>query len=250
MKKYVLISLCVLYVLGLIAVIVALGVQGKKSTGSNNPLSSIQNISKKQSLIGVINMDAPISFGDKGGGFFPSPSGAGYWLRQLKVAETNKNIKAVIIQVNSPGGTVGASQELHAAVTKIQKAGKPVIISVSDISASGGYYATAGADRIFANGGSLVGSIGVIMQGIEYSELLAKIGIKANVIKSGANKDMLSPFKTMSPEEKEILMASVLDTYNQFVEVVAEGRKIDLDKIIPLADGRVFTGRQALKEGL
>ncbi|MGL4562867.1 MAG: signal peptide peptidase SppA [Brevinema sp.] len=251
MKKNVLITLCILYVLGLVSAIVAIGLGNKQSnTVAKHPLNSISNLSKKQSIIGVINIDTPISFTSKGGGFLPTPAGADFWLNQMKVAETNQQIKAVLIKVNTPGGAVGASQELYAAVQKIQKAGKPVVVSVSDISASGGYYATASADRIFANGGSIVGSIGVIMQGIEYSELLTKIGVKANVIKSGNNKDLLSPFHAMSEEQKNLLTTSVLDAYDQFIAVVSQGRKMPLDKLKPLADGRIFTGRQALEEGL
>ncbi|MGL4393896.1 MAG: signal peptide peptidase SppA [Brevinema sp.] len=249
-KSTLIIALCALNIMGLIGAIVSLGIDNKNAATPNNPLNALPNVSKKTASIGLISMDAPISFAERSGGFLPSPSGASHWLRQLKVAETNKNIKAVIIQVNSPGGTVGASQELYSAVSKVQKAGKPVVVSVSDMSASGGYYATAGADRMFANGGSIVGSIGVIMQGVEYTELLSKLGIKANTIKSGNNKDILSPFRGMTPQEREILTASVLDTYEQFVKVVAEGRKMSVDQVKPLADGRIYTGQQALKLGL
>lgn len=252
MRKKIVIILSVLYLLGLGSAIIVMtsNLKNNENEDTNkNPITSI-TLSKKQSMIGVINIDEPISFNKKGNTFLPSVSGADYWLQQMQNALTNKQIKAVIIRVNTPGGAVGASQELHAAVQKIQQAGKPVIVSVGDISASGGYYVTASADKMFANGGSIVGSIGVIMSGIEYSDLLTKLGVTANVIKSGKNKDILSPFKKMEPEQKALLQASVMDAYEQFLNVVVEGRKLSVEKIRPLADGRIFTGHQAVSVGL
>lgn len=180
----------------------------------------------------------------------PQGRGTVFWLEQLNYAATNENIKALIIQVNSPGGTVGASQELNAAVKRVQATGKPVITSIADMSASGGYYATVSSDRIFANPGSLVGSIGVIIQGMDFSSVLSKIGIKSQSITSGKNKDILSPYKEMSTEQRKLLQDLVDNTYHQFLMEVVNGRKKSEAVIRPLADGSIFSGDQAVKNGL
>lgn len=253
-KNIVLGSLLFFYITGTIAAIIMLakGTAKKEETAPVNALTSFSSLQgKSKNMIGVIKIDSPISFvTDSPNILLPQKQGTAFWLDQMKQAETNENIKAVIIRVNSPGGTVGASQELHAGVARIKAAGKPVITSVADLSASGGYYATVGSDRIFANPGSLIGSIGVILGGIEFSQLLSKIGIKYQAVTSGKNKDILSPYKTMSVEQRDFLQTMVNNTYEQFLVAVAEGRKKDKEVIRPLADGSVFTGDQAVKNGL
>ncbi|MGL4677447.1 MAG: signal peptide peptidase SppA [Brevinema sp.] len=255
-KNILLITLVFFYGIGVITSIIILATGTKKqeqsTTNTIETISSLSSLSKKnKNIIGVININAPISFMEEPSSFIiPQQGGAKFWMDQMHYATTNTNIKAVIIRVNSPGGTVGASQELHAGVQRIKAAGKPVITSVADLSASGAYYATVGSDRIFANPGSLIGSIGVILGGVEFSELLSKIGIKYQAITSGVNKDILSPYKKMSPEQQQFLQTMVNNTYNQFLTAVAEGRGKDKETIRPLADGSIFTGEQAVANGL
>lgn len=251
-KRIILSSFCVLYALGVIAAIVILTTGTIKKETKRNPLGNFESITgmSKKDVIGIIKINAPIFFNSKDSNFFVQERGAFHWLEQLNYAATNDRIKAVIIQVNSPGGTVGASQELYEAVRRIQKAGKPVITSIADLSASGGYYATVSSDKIFANPGSLVGSIGVILGGMEITDLLVKVGIKYQAITSGKNKDILSPYKKMTEEQRILLQSMVNNTYEQFVRAVAEGRKKSIDEIYPYADGSVYTGEQAIQNGL
>lgn len=172
-------------------------------------------------------------------------------LAALKQARERNDIKAVVIRIDSPGGTVAAAQELGREIEKIKKAGKPVIASMGDVAASGGYWVAASCDQIVANPGTMTGSIGVIMEIENYEGLMQKLGIRSEVIKSGAMKDIGSATRSMTPEERKVLEAMVMDSYNQFLEQVKKGRKgkIDEAKLPLLADGRVFTGRQALKLG-
>ena len=254
-KKMVLIVFIALYTISIGAAVVILATGNKKqeSTKSSpmNSLTSLAGINKSEDTIGIIKIDEPISFASQSPNVFSKQQrGASFWLEQMQYAVTNDNIKAVIIRVNSPGGTVGASQELHAAVQRIKDAGKPVITSIADLSASGGYYATVGSDRMFANPGSLVGSIGVILGGVEFTDLLVKVGIKYQAITSGKNKDMLSPYTKMTEEQRIFLQTMVDNTYDQFLTAVATGRKKSKDIIRPLADGSVFTGEQAVQNGL
>ena len=165
----------------------------------------------------------------------------------LKSVEDNPNVKAVILRVNSPGGTVAATQEVYNTVKRLRAKGKIVTVSMGDIAASGAYYISCAADYIVANPGTLTGSIGVIMAGIDLSDLFKKFGISYNVIKSGKNKDLIAPYRKMTKEEYSLLEEVVMDTYSQFFGAVAEGRKIEPDNLRELADGRIFSGRQALK---
>ncbi len=259
-KKLLLMSLMILYAVGMVSAVVILTTKTKQveEEKSANALDTIMSLTSRDKnkqgtadKIGIIKMDAPISYSSESRDIFMSQSrGTTFWLEQLNYAATNDNIKAVIIQVNSPGGTVGASQELNSAVKRVQAAGKPVITSIADMSASGGYYATASSDRIFANPGSLVGSIGVIIQGMDFTGILSKIGIKHHAITSGKNKDILSPYKKMSKEQEKLLQELVNNTYEQFVTAVASGRKKSKAHVRPLADGSIFTGSQAVRNGL
>ncbi len=159
------------------------------------------------------------------------------------------SVKAMVLRVNSPGGAVGPAQEVYEEVKKAAKV-KPVVVSMGAVAASGGYYVAAPAQRILANPGTITGSIGVIMQFTNYEELLGKIGLKSEVVKSGSHKDIGSATRPMTEQEKLILQSLIDDVHQQFMTAIAEGRKMDLKKVKALADGRIFTGRQALEAGL
>ncbi len=161
------------------------------------------------------------------------------------------DIKAIVLRIDSPGGAVAPSQEIYREVIKIkEEKKKKVVASVGSVAASGGYYIAVASNRIIANQGSITGSIGVIAEFANVEELLGKIGIKGYVIKSGKFKDIGSPLREMSEEERSLLQGVINDIYTQFVEAVSDNRDIPVDKVKRLADGRVFTGRQALKLGL
>lgn len=168
---------------------------------------------------------------------------------EIKGYVKNNAIKAIVLRVNSPGGGVVPSQEIYSEVRKAAAA-KKVVVSMGSLAASGGYYISAPASRIIANPGTITGSIGVIMEVPNVKELMNKLGIKAEVIKSGKHKDIASVFRGIGPEEKEILQGVMDDVHEQFITAVAEGRKMPFDEVRKIADGRIFSGRQAVKAGL
>ncbi|HEV8539547.1 MAG TPA: signal peptide peptidase SppA [Nitrospiraceae bacterium] len=164
----------------------------------------------------------------------------------LKKFAENPTVKAIVLRIDSPGGGVVPSQEIHDAVKRVRnKNNKAVIASMGTVAASGGYYIAAAADRIIANPGTLTGSIGVIMELANLEGLLKKIGVESVVVKSGQHKDLGSPFRKMSEGDRHILQSVMDDVHDQFIEAVAEGRSLDIKDVRPLADGRIFTGRQA-----
>jgi len=171
------------------------------------------------------------------------------FIRQLRSYKEDDGVQAVVVRVESPGGAVAPSQEIYQALAALRK-DKPVVVSMGAVAASGGYYAACGADSVVASPGTLTGSIGVILEFPELEEVLKKVGIRFEVVKSGAHKDIGSPFRPMTEEERRIMQAMVDDVYEQFVEVVSSERNLDPDTVRALADGRVFSGRQALQLGL
>ena len=172
-------------------------------------------------------------------------------LEQLDKARRDPLVKAVILRINSPGGTVVASELMHDEITHFRGKGKPVIAVMMDIAASGGYYIACACDEIVAQPSTITGSIGVIMLMFDVSGTMTKIGLKSEAITSGVHKDSGSPFRTMRPEERELFERIVQDMYGRFVKVVADGRpNLDEDAVRALADGRIYTASQALELGL
>jgi protease-4 len=161
----------------------------------------------------------------------------------------DSSIKAVLLRIDSPGGAVAPSQEIYSEVKKVA-ASKPLVVSMGSVAASGGYYIACPATRIVANPGTLTGSIGVIMEIPNIEGLLNKIGVKTEVIKSGKNKDIGSAFRAMKPEERKLLQGVMDNVHEQFIRAVAEGRKMKIEDVRAIADGRIFTGEQAVSEGL
>lgn len=172
-------------------------------------------------------------------------------VRQIKKYSDDKSIKVIVLRINSPGGSVAPSQEIYSEILKARKkSNMKVITSMGNLSASGGYYIACASDIILANPGTITGSIGVIMTFSNMLELMGKIGIKAEVVKSGKYKDTGSPMKNFTDEERQLIQGVIDDVYDQFINVVAHGRNLDIEKVKKLSDGRIFTGRQALKLGL
>jgi len=170
-------------------------------------------------------------------------------IEELRQHFEDDGVKAIILRIDSPGGGVGPAQEIYREVTKI-KLKKKVVTSMGSVAASGGYYVACASDLIVANPGTITGSIGVIMQFSNFEELLKKIGIKGMVLKSGEHKDIGSPFREMTPEEKAIMQEVLDNVHQQFIQAVADGRKLDRSKVIQIADGRILTGEQAKNLGL
>jgi protease-4 len=170
-------------------------------------------------------------------------------VRQFKKYRGNKSIKAIVFRVESPGGGVAASQEIYEEVKKTRDAGMPIVVSMGSVAASGGYYVSCGATKIVANPGTLTGSIGVIFQFMHFKQLMDKIGIDETTFKTGKFKDSGSPFRKTTEEEKQYFNLLISDVYDQFVDVVAEERGLARGQVLKYADGRVFTGRQAVDYG-
>ena len=171
-------------------------------------------------------------------------------VKQFKKYRDNRSIKAIVFRVDSPGGAVVPSQEIYEEVRKTREARKPVIVSMGSLAASGGYYVSCGATKIVANRGTLTGSIGVISQFIQLDQLLNKIGISSATVKSGKFKDSGSPLRKFSEEDKKYWEELIQDTYKQFLTVVERERQIPHEKLLAIADGRVYSGEQAHELGL
>jgi len=167
-------------------------------------------------------------------------------VEELKTFAEDPTVRAIVMRIDSPGGGVAPSQEIYNAVKRVRKENnKTVVASMGTVAASGGYYIAVATDRILANPGTLTGSIGVIMQMANFQELLEKIGVKNIVIKTGKFKDIGSPFRPMQEEDRRLLQSVMNDVHRQFIDAVADGRSLDSSEVEQLADGRVFTGKQA-----
>ena len=171
-------------------------------------------------------------------------------VRKIEKLRKDKSVKALVVRVDSPGGSVGASQEIYRAIERFRNSGKPVVVSMGNVAASGGYYVSAAADYIFANPGTITGSIGVIIQHVAYRELLEKIGVRTTTIKTGKFKDTLSPTRELTEEEKKYLESTIKEAYEQFLKAILKHRKIKERRLRRVADGRVFTGKRAKELGL
>lgn len=168
---------------------------------------------------------------------------------QLKKFRKDDRIKAIILRIESPGGSVAASQEIYREVVKTVPR-KKVVVSMGNVAASGGYYVAAAADRIVANPGTLTGSIGVIMRFSNIQDLLQKIGVSQEVVKTGPYKDVGSPVRKMKPEERQLLEGVIQNVYRQFVAAIVQSRRLPQAEVEKIADGRIFTGEQAKELGL
>lgn len=172
-----------------------------------------------------------------------------YYLKQLEKLKKEKRVKAIVLRVDSPGGSVVPCQEIYNEILRVKKR-KPVVVSMGSVAASGGLYISSAATKVFAEPATITGSIGVIMQTMNFKKIADKVGIKVITIKSGPHKDLLNPFKQVDKGDIEIVQNLINDVYEQFLEAVSKGRGIEISQLKKIADGRVFSGRQALKFGL
>ncbi len=171
-------------------------------------------------------------------------------LEDLDRFRRDGSVKGYLVSINSPGGVVGPSQSVYRELRRIRDGGTPVVAAIGALGASGGYYVALAADTIFALPGSITGSIGVIMEFPNVRELMDRVGVEMEVIKSSEHKDMGSPFRSMSDGDRALLADVVADVYDQFVEAVVEERALPEADVRQVADGRVLSGRQALERGL
>lgn len=236
------------------------GLEANKTCQSESKSAIFNKFSVAGDKIALITLQGPISSGESGS-LFGEVYNAERMLKALKKAQEDKTVKGVLLRINSPGGTVAMSQEGYNLIMDIRKE-KPVVVSMLDVAASGGYYIASAADRIYANPGTLTGSIGVIFETVDASGLFGdKLGIKWEVIKSGKFKDVGSPYRALSPDEKTLLNGLITNTYKQFVNDIikarvnrtdsykAEKKVLSKGNLEKYADGRIFTGEQALEYG-
>lgn len=202
--------------------------------------------------VAVLNVDGAIQDTGEASPLFGA---AGYnhsfFMEQLENIKEDSTVKAVVLTVNSPGGGVVESAEIYDKITEIQEeTEKPFYVSMGAMAASGGYYIAAPADKIFVNEETLTGSIGVIMQSVNYGELAERYGVDFVTIKSGPYKDIMSPTRDMTDDERALLQEMLDDSYESFVDVIEEGRDMTEDEVRAIADGRIMNGRQAVEANL
>lgn len=203
-------------------------------------------------VVGIFHRDFPDAFAGDTLGLLRVEgviTDVDWYMEQVKSFRTNDRVKGVVLRIDSPGGAVAPTQELYDELLKLKEK-KPLVVSMGTVAASGGYYLSCASDWIVANPGTITGSIGVIMEFTNMEKLFGKLGIRTETIKSGLHKDMGSPFRELTEEERTLLTEMVKDVREQFVEAVVAGRPVEFEKINPYLDGRVFTGRQALGLGL
>lgn len=196
--------------------------------------------------IAQLDIEGMILDSGSGGGFGGgNATSAQDTLKAIRRIREDK-VPVVLLNINSPGGTASASQAIFDELMRLKKDHNvKIVATMGDLAASGGYYVACAADTIVANPSTLTGSIGVIMHNQNLQGLMGKVGVQNNVLKSGKHKDIMSPYRPMTAEERQILQALIDDTYEQFLDAVSAGRKMPRAQLRPLADGRIYTGRQA-----
>jgi protease-4 len=216
-----------------IVILVALATGGEMGLGEAVAIVRVEGV--------ILSGSPPVSPFEGGGAY------SDQIVEHLEQAQEDASVKAILLRVNSPGGSVVASDEIYQKMLEVEK---PIVVSMGELAASGGYYVSAPADVIMANPATLTGSIGVITEITNLEELMEKIGVEVVVIKSGIHKDEGSPFREMTEEEKAIWQAIIDEAYGQFVAIVAEGRDLPEEEVREIADGRIYTGKQAIELGL
>jgi protease-4 len=221
----------------------------RKAKPSDMDISKLTGlVQSKKDAVAVIPLYGAISQGSSGHSW---ERGSQQIAKRIRTLAAKKEVKAIVLDINSPGGTVGAVQEIYSAILKAKaETKKPFIARFGEVSASGGYYVAAACDQIMAQPGTITGSIGVIFSVANYEGLMKKVGFKSEAIKSGKFKDIGSPMRDMTSDERKLLQAMIDDSYDQFVTAVADGRKMPAEQVKLLADGRIYTGRQALENKL
>ncbi len=222
--------------LGLFVVMILLLILAISKAGVGDGIDMASLSVKSDHAVGVVELSGEI-VSSKG------------FNESLKKAIGNDDLKAIVVRIDSPGGSVGASEEIYRAI-KLAGEKKPVVCSLANVAASGGLYAAVGCNKIVANNGTLTGSIGVIMMMPNFTKLIGDTGFSMNVVKSGRFKDSGSPFRSFAEDDRSLIQSIVDRTFEQFVKVIAESRELDVEAVKKFADGRIILGDQALELGL
>jgi protease-4 len=243
--------IAVFYAISIIATVVWMFKQtpGKKISMKGVDIGKISSlVPEKSNYVGIVSVYGAIYQTDSQR---PWGKGSQQIVKRLKTMAEKKEVKAIVLDINSPGGTVAAIQEIHSTLLKIKSEHKkPLVAMLGDVAASGGYYVASACDMIVSHPGTLTGSIGVIFNMGNVEGLFKKIGVKSETIKSGKFKDIGSITRQMTDEERKLLKDMIDDTYLQFISAVSSGRKIPIEKLNEIADGRIYTGTQAIESKL
>ena len=221
----------------------------EEKSADKQSMNFFKNSNSKEGAV-VVNIRGEISESSDNSAF-SSKQNASSIARRIRELADKKEVKALLLDINSPGGTVAAVQDIYNALNYFRSQKKPIVALMRDVAASGGFYIAMAADKIVAQPGTMTGSIGVIMQTTNAQELLKKIGVDFNAVKSGQNKDIGAIYKELTPEQKLLLQEMIDETYQQFFEAVRKGRpNMDVNILRIYADGRIFTGARAQALGL
>lgn len=244
-NRRIVFSILILLVLSCLLAIIDIGINMQKSEKT----TAMFKITTPEfgPGVGVIRIYGPIEISGGTENLFGIMSGADAIVRQLDDMAKDDKIKAILVRINSPGGTIAATQEIFEKLIDIKKKNIILVASMGDVAASGGYYIASACNYILANHGTITGSIGVIASAPNLKGLFEKLGIKMNVIKSGKYKDLLAANRDMTPEERQLIQDMIDSSYNQFLKDVSLGRNMAISDIIPYADGRVVDGDTAVK---
>lgn len=235
----ILVGLVIVLAIALVSTLGTMGVLGVLRGGISSPSGD---------KVAIINISGLISW-SAGGGVMGASEGVGPVLDHLRDAEQDDSVKSILLWVDSPGGSAAASQAVYQKLMEVRQK-KPIVAGMADVAASGAYYISCAANKIVAQRATETGSIGVIFHTINLAGLLSKYGVSEDVVKSGVYKDMGSPYRPMTSAEQSIMKGMIMNIYDQFVSDVASARNMPVQKVKSLADGRVWTGQQALKLGL
>lgn len=241
-NRKILLSILALLVLAVVLAIIDI------SLTMQSPSRRVRSISSSSIApgVGVVRISGPIEFAGPADNPFMPRQGAESVLKRLDELMADSRIKAIVVRINSPGGTVAATQEIFQKLMKARKGNMVLVASMGDVAASGGYYAASACGFIMANPGTLTGSIGVIAVSPNLKGLFEKLGIRMTVIKSGRYKDLLSSFRDLGEDERLLIQQMIDSTYKRFLKDVSLGRNVPISDIEPVADGRVMTGEAAL----
>lgn len=244
-NRKLLISILAVLVLSSVIAIVDISMNMQQKRGAGISLSSPQI----GPGVGIVRVEGAIQM-ISSTGLMGADQGAEAIIRRLDELEKNSDIKAIVVRINSPGGTVSATQEIYEKLWKLRKKNIVLVASMGEIAASGGYYIASACNYIMANHGTITASIGVIAMSPNLRGLFDKIGIHMNVIKSGRYKDILSMHRDITPEERQLVQEMIDSSYGKFLKDVAKGRNMNESDIEPVADGRIMSGETALKNKL
>ena len=249
-KRRLLVWLLGLHAVALLAagVLIVRAKNGGAKAGEKGAASSLLSSGSKDT-VGWVTIRGPIFASESSK---PWEHGSEQIARRIESLAETSGVKSIVLDINTPGGSVGAVQEIYSRILRMKKEhpGLKFVALFGDVAASGGYYLASACDKIVAHPGSLTGSIGVIFEVTNMQGLFAKVGFKMDPIKSGIHKDIGSPARAMTPEERKIMQELIDDAYGQFLQAVSDGRHMPVEQVRPLADGRIFSGNQALRNGL